>query len=484
MGGQLSSKCFKPQDSKRVSSSGSPSFWWGAATAAYQIEGGYQEGGRGMSIWDTFSHEKGRTDKGDTGDVAVDFYHRYQEDINMMKGLGIKAFRMSIAWPRIQPNGTGVPNQAGLDFYNSVIDSLLAAGIQPWITLYHWDLPQALHDKYGGWLSEDSVADFAEYANICFRAFGDRVKHWSTFNEPWTFVEVGYHIGVHAPGYRHPTDYWRVGHHVLLAHAAAVQRFRHALPDGKIGIVANSDFFEPLTNSAADKAAAQRCQEFMCARFADPVYFGDYPQSIKDSIAALPVFTPEQKAALKGSVDFFLINHYSTKYIAHKKDTSKETGMDLFDGSASVQHTERNGKEIGPQADSEWLRVVPWGLRKLLVWIDQRYNHPDIYVLENGVDCPQESTIPLPDALDDTFRVHYYEQYLAEAVKAVDEHGVKLKGYFAWSLLDNFEWADGYAKRFGIVHVNYSTMQRQPKHSAKWLKAFFSEQQKQPLQAA
>ncbi|KAL3135675.1 hypothetical protein ABBQ38_006148 [Trebouxia sp. C0009 RCD-2024] len=466
---------FGNQGSHEFSKADAPSFWWGAATAAYQIEGAYQEGGRGLSIWDTFSHEQGRTDKGDTGDVAVDFYHRYQEDIQVMKGLGIKAFRMSISWPRIQPTGTGVPNQAGLDFYNAVIDSLLAAGIEPWITLYHWDLPQVLHDRYGGWLSKESVPDFAEYADICFRTFGDRIKHWSTFNEPWTFVEVGYHIGAHAPGHKHPSDYWQVGHHVLLAHAAAVKRFRQTVPDGKIGIVANSDFFEPLTSSAADQAAAQRCLEFMCARFSDPVYFGDYPQAIRDAVPNLPKFTPEQQAALKGSVDFFLINHYSTKYISHKTDTAGETGMNLFDGTQSVSHTERDGKHIGPQADSEWLYAVPWGFRKLLTWIHKRYNGPDIYVLENGVDCPQESSVPIPDVLNDTFRLHYYQQYLAEAVKAVKEDGVLLKGYFAWSLLDNFEWADGYAKRFGIVHVDYSTMQRRPKQSAEWLKDYFAQ---------
>eukprot|EP00891_Asterochloris_glomerata_P005291 jgi/Astpho2/5291/e_gw1.00074.33.1_t len=449
-----------------------PEFFYGVACSSYQIEGAWQEDGKSKSIWDTFSHTPGKVHNGDTGDVATDFYHNYKKDIAMMKEMGIQAFRMSLSWPRILPNGTGAVNQKGLDFYSAVLDELEAAGIEPWVTLYHWDLPQALHDAYGGWLDEQSIADFAEYAEVVFKAMGHRVTNWSTFNEPWTFVELGYHLGVHAPGHVHPSDHWRVGHHVLLAHAAAVQHFRRLVPHGRISLNANTDYAEPLTDSQEDKDAAERRLEFMCARFSDPIFLGerDYPKSLKQRVPWLPEFTAQQSAALKDSADLFLINNYRSTQTPHML----EGDMELFGLDDTVESFERDGQPIGPRAASDWLYSVPWGLRKLLVWLHKRYGGPDIVVTENGCDGPGEDAAPLPDVLDDKFRQAYYREYLAQISRAVKEHGVRVKGYFAWSLLDNFEWAEGYSKRFGIVYVDYKTQQRYPKQSSKLLQKTFA----------
>lgn len=474
-------------------------FAWGAATAAYQIEGAYKEGGRGLSIWDTFSHTPGKTANGDTGDVADDSYHRFEQDIALAQQMGITHYRFSIAWSRILPNGDFPVNKEGVEFYNKLINTLISKGIEPFVTLYHWDLPQALEDKYEGWLDERSVAAFSRYAEVCFLNFGDRVKNWLTFNEPLTFVGLGYAYGIHAPGRcsdrsrcakgNSGTEPYIVAHNVLKAHGRAVAIYRELkqatdkILDGKIGITLNVDWAEPLTNSQADKDAAERLLQFNLAWFADPVFFGKYPDVMVQNVGGrLPSFTAEESALIKGSWDFFGLNHYTSKYAA-QPNWGFSPGSYDGDTWVATTTTGSNGKPIGVRADSEWLYVVPWGFRSLLNWVAERYGNPGIFVTENGCDVPDESSLPLDKALKDDFRVDFYKEYIGNMSLAIED-GVDVRGYFAWSLLDNFEWADGYSKRFGLHYVDYKDgLKRYAKDSAKWYKQhiFDSSRRHRPL---
>ncbi|EWM27607.1 glycosyl hydrolase family 1 [Nannochloropsis gaditana] len=472
-------------------------FAWGAATAAYQVEGAYNTDGRGMSIWDTFSHIPGKTANGDTGDVADDSYHRYEEDIKLAVEMGITHYRMSISWPRIMPNGKLPLNPKGVAFYNDVINTLLAHNIEPFVTLYHWDLPQALaNDSAGqsegdklfgkGWLEASVADDFVTYAEACFLQFGDRVSNWLTFNEPLTFVNLGYGSGTHAPGRcsgcslggDSATEPYIAAHNVLRAHGKAVARYRQlkamapSMLDGKIGITLNCDWGEPFTSSKDDEEAATRFLEFQLAWYADPVFFGTYPASMVAAVGdRLPKFTAEEAAQLKGSWDFFGLNHYTSKYVKKPDYPAPLPGMGTSwyaDAHTTQTDTSIDGILIGPLGDSSWLHVVPWGFRKMLNWVAERYGNPGIYVTENGCDVPNESKMSLAEALDDKFRVDFYRGYLSNMAEAMKD-GVKVKGYFAWSLLDNFEWADGYSKRFGLHYVDYSdNLKRYKKSSAKW----------------
>jgi len=461
-----------------------PGFQWGVATAAYQVEGAYKEDGRGMSIWDIFSHEPGKTANGDTGDVADDNYHRYEEDIRLMKNMGVDYYRFSISWSRILPTGELPTNPAGIEHYNTLIDLLLKYNITPFITLYHWDIPQALDVKYGGWLNTSMADYFALYADVCFANFGDRVKRWLTFNEPLSFCWIGYGSGVHAPGRcsdrsqcaagNTSTEPYLCTHSVLLSHAAAVQvlRQKYSKQGAEIGITLNCDWAEPNTTSPQDLEASHRHLEFQLAWFADPVFFGDYPEVMKKRVGdRLPKFTEQQKQLLKGSHDFFGFNHYTSEYIA--EPTYPPSGEGWSADEYVVSTRERDGKLIGPQADSNWLYVVPWGIRKNLKWIYDRYRTP-IYITENGVDVPNESSIPLPTVLKDQFRVDFYKSYIAEVLNAIND-GVDVRSYTAWSILDNFEWADGFTKRFGLHYVDYKNgLTRYPKDSALWFKSFIN----------
>jgi len=425
----------------------------------------------------------------------------FAEDIKLAKDMGISHYRMSISWSRIMPDGKLPLNQKGVDFYNRVIDTLLDNGIVPFVTLYHWDLPQKLADDpegkvegdklFGkGWLDESIVDDFVAYSQACFLQFGDRVQHWLTFNEPLTFVNMGYSAGIHAPGRctgcsfggNSATEPYIVAHNVLLSHAKAVQRFRElkqsspTMLDGKIGITLNCDWAEPFTSSEADKEAAQRYLEFQLAWFADPVFFGKYPDSMIERVGdRLPQFTPAESALIKGSYDFFGLNHYTSSYVKKPDFPAPKAGKGASWGEDSwtaQTATSIDGQLIGELADSGWLHVVPWGFRKMLNWVAERYGNPGIYVTENGCDVPNESSLPLQQALNDDFRVNFYRDYIGNMVEAMKE-GVDVKGYFAWSLLDNFEWADGYSKRFGLHYVDYNDgLKRYRKKSASWYKAF------------
>lgn len=438
-------------------------FLWGAATSSYQIEGAHDADGKGPSIWDAFCRIPGKIRNGDTGDLACDHYHRFREDVALIRKLGFKAYRFSISWPRLLPGGTreqGGVNEAGIQFYSDLIDVLLENDIQPWATLYHWDLPLALQFESDGWLGAATVDAFVSYADLCFERFGERVKHWITFNEPWVTSVFGYGMGTMAPGRVSNSEPYLAAHHQLLAHAKAVEHYRkmHAHQHGNIGITNNCDWREQRSDSPADRAAAQRAMEFFLGWFADPVYNGDYPQVMKDHAGAkLPAFTDEEKAMLKGSSDFFGLNTYSTMFAEHCPDSGDG-------GFFADQQVRLSVDDKWKLTDFNWA-IVPWGCRKLLEWIRDRYDNPPIYITENGCSF---NDAPGPDGeIRDVRRIEFYREYLQACREAV-AHGVNLKGYFAWSLMDNMEWADGYGQCFGLVHVDRETLQRTPKQSAGW----------------
>ena len=444
-------------------------FIWGSATSSYQIEGAWQKDGKGLSIWDAFSHTPGKIYNGDTGDFACDHYHRFKEDVKLMADLGLKAYRFSISWPRVQPKGYGEVNEAGIKFYSDLIDELLAHDIEPWITLYHWDLPLVLQLEHDGWLNPKIADFFADYAKICFDRFGDRVKNWITLNEPWVAAILGYGQGVFAPGRVSNAEPYQAAHHLLRSHAKAVQVYRQQFQpkqNGRIGITNNCDWREPLTDSLLDQQAAQRSLEFFLAWFADPVYFGEYPSVMRERVGdRLPEFSDEEKALLKGSSDFFGLNHYTTMLASNAVELDQE--LSVF-GNGGISEDQ----DVNLTVDPSWKKtvmnwaIVPWGCKKLLEWIDERYDHPEIIITENG--CAFDDK-PVGGEVNDQERLDFYHQYLVACYEAI-QNGVNLSGYFSWSLFDNFEWSHGYSKRFGIHYVDFETGERIPKSSAKWYK--------------
>ncbi|KAL6338495.1 hypothetical protein AAG906_020592 [Vitis piasezkii] len=454
-----------------------PDFLFGVATSAYQVEGASKEGNRGASIWDAFSHTQGKICDGSNGDVAVDQYHRYLEDVDIISKLGFGAYRFSISWSRIFPDGLGTKvNDEGIAYYNNLINALLDKGIEPYVTLYHWDLPLYLHESMGGWLNEQIVKYFAIYAETCFASFGDRVKNWITLNEPLQTAVNGYGVGIFAPGRQEhsSTEPYLVAHHQLLAHAAAVSIYRNKYKDkqgGQIGLVVDCEWAEAFSDKIEDKVAAARRLDFQLGWFLDPIYFGDYPEVMHEKLGdRLPKFSEEQIALLTNSVDFVGLNHYTSRFIAHNESSVEH---DFYKDQKLERIAEWDGGEvIGEKAASPWLYVVPWGIRKVLNYIAQRYNSPPIYVTENGMDDEDNDTSPLHEMLDDKLRVFYFKGYLASVAQAIKD-GVDVRGYFAWSLLDNFEWSQGYTKRFGLVYVDYrNDLSRHPKSSALWFLRF------------
>ncbi|NUR92032.1 MAG: beta-glucosidase [Nonomuraea sp.] len=426
-------------------------FLWGTATAAYQIEGAVTEDGRGPSVWDTFAHEPGRTRDGHTGDVACDHYHRWPEDVALMSGLGVNAYRFSIAWPRIQPDGTGAANAKGLDFYERLTDALLAAGIQPVPTLFHWDLPQALQDR-GGWLSRDTSARFADYAAIVAERLADRIPLWITLNEPFVHMAFGHAMGMHAPGQALLLDALPTGHHQLLGHGLAVRALR-AAGAREVAITNNCTPVWPASQSEADLKAADAYDTLHNRLFNDPVLLGKYPD--------LSAYSPDlgflhdgDLEIISAPLDALGINYYNPTRIA-----APTPGDALPFTDAGI---------VGyPTTNFGW-PVVPDGLRELLTGLKARYGSalPPIHITENGCSQPDE---PNEDGtVDDPARI----AYLASHIRAVEQaraEGVDVRGYFVWSLLDNFEWAEGYHQRFGLVHVDFATGRRTPKASYRWL---------------
>jgi beta-glucosidase len=422
-------------------------FVWGVSTSNFQIEGGAAIDGRGEGIWDTFSRQQGRINNGDTGDVACDHYHRYPEDVALMRELGIDAYRFSLSWPRVMPHGRGAANEAGLAFYDRLIDALLAAGITPWICLYHWDLPQALGDL-GGWTNRDSAGWFADYATLVARRYGDRVKRFATFNEPNVFTLFGYGYGWHAPGIADRTALHKAIHHVNLSHGAAVEALRHAVPDVSIGAIHNRQPCYPAGPSREDEEATRCFAEYWNDAFPFPQQFGAYPAALAEAIA--PFQKPGDMALIARPIDWFGLNHYSPHYI--KSDRSTVIGCTFGAPPSDV-----------PRTSMGW-PIVPDGFRETLLDIHSRFRLP-IYVLENGTAA--EDRLDAAGHVQDAGRIAYLEAY-TNAMREAIAAGADVRGYFVWSLLDNFEWTAGYSQRFGIVYVDYSTLKRVPKASARW----------------
>ncbi|KAH9931544.1 glycoside hydrolase family 1 protein [Fomitopsis serialis] len=453
-------------------------FLWGFATASFQIEGSLDADGRGKSIWDDFSRQPGKTLDGGNGDVATDSYRRWEEDIDLLVSYGVKAYRFSIAWSRIIPlGGRNDPvNESGIQFYSKIIDTLLAKGITPFVTIYHWDLPQALQDRYNGWLNKDEIVpDFVNYAKICFERFGDRVKYWLTFNEPWCISILGYGRGVFAPGrssdrVRSPegdsaTEPWIVGHSVILAHAYASKLYREQFKQaqgGQIGVTLNGDWMMPYDDTPENIEAAQHALDVAIGWFADPIYLGHYPEYLGVMLGdRLPTFTPEELTVVKGSSEFYGMNTYTT-------NLCKAGGEDEFQGKVQYTFTRPDGTQLGTQAHCAWLQDYGPGFRDLLNYLWKRYGKP-IYVTENGFAVKDETSKPIEEALSDKDRVHYFQGTTSSLLAAVNEDGVDIRSYFAWSLLDNFEWADGYTTRFGVTYVDYDSQKRYPKDSARFI---------------
>ncbi|XP_065865963.1 beta-glucosidase 12-like [Euphorbia lathyris] len=466
-------------------------FLFGTASSAYQYEGAANEDGRGPSIWDSYTHKyPEKISDRSNGDVAVDAYHKYKEDVGIMKEMGLDAYRFSISWSRILPRGkvNGGVNKEGIKYYNNLINELLANGIKPFVTLFHWDLPQALEDEYGGFRSSKIVDDFEDYVKLCFNTFGDRVKHWITLNEPWSYCMLGYVMGMGAPdrcsewqkrnctGGHASTEPYIVAHNQLLAHAAAVKLYKHnfqRIQKGVIGITLISSWFVPFSNTKQDKHAAKRALDFMLGWFMEPITYGDYPKTLRSLVGKrLPKFSKNQSQMLKGSFDFLGLNYYTANYAASR--TSNANISFLTDSHATLS-TERNGIPIGPKAASDWLYVYPRGIRDLILYVKKKYNDPLIYITENGIDEYNNATLTLEEQLTDNMRVDYYYRHLFFLKKTIED-GANVKGYFAWSLLDNFEWLSGYSVRFGINYVDYKNgLKRLPKLSARWFKRFLQQ---------
>lgn len=459
-------------------------FLWGFATAAFQIEGSIDVDGRGKSIWDDFCRSPGITLDGKNGDVATDSYNRWKDDIALLRQYGVKAYRFSISWPRIIPlGGRNDPiNPKGIKFYSDFIDELIANGIIPFVTLYHWDLPQNLHDHYGGWLNKDEITkDFVRYSRVCFEHFGDRVKYWLTINEPWVVSVLGYGRGIFAPGRsedrtRSPagdslTEPWIVASHVILSHALAVQLYRKEFKPsqgGVIGITLNGDMAIPYDDSPENFNAAQNALDFSIGWYADPIYLGYYPEYMKQVLGdRLPEFTSEEWTVVKGSSDFYGMNTYTT-------NLCKAGGDDEFQGFVDYTFTRPDGTQLGTQAHCTWIQTYPTGFRQLLKYIYKRYKMP-IYVTENGFAMMNETSMPIDQAVNDTDRIEYFRGNCEALLAAITEDGVDIRSYFAWSLLDNFEWADGYSTRFGVTYVDYETQERYPKESGKFVSKWFKE---------
>jgi len=426
-------------------------FIWGAATSAYQIEGAWNEDGRGLSVWDVFCHQPGKTWQGQTGDVATDHYHRWQEDVALMAQLGLRAYRFSISWPRVLPEGTGPVNQAGLDFYDRLVDALLARGIQPFVTLFHYDLPQALQDK-GGWPNRDTVHHFAEYARLVAQRLGDRVTYWIPHNEPFVVAALGYYTGQHAPGVRNPIAALQTAHHLLLSHAYAAQAIRAwaKLPP-RIGIALNLNPVHPATSSFLDRQAARRFDRLLNRMCLDALFLGRYPERLLPPLSWFwPRIRPGDMAAIASSLDFLGVNYYSRAVVRHDWRTPLIWAAE---------------KELPGAERSPMWEIYPQGLYELLRRIWNDYRPPSIIITENGI--PVFDVVDADGQVHDPGRISYLQRHLAQVHKAIEE-GIPIQGYFVWSLLDNFEWALGYQMRFGLIYVDYPTQRRIVKDSGWW----------------
>lgn len=425
-------------------------FLWGSATSAYQIEGSPLADGAGPSIWHRFVRTPGMVKDGDTGDVACDHYRRFRDDVALMRSLGMKAYRFSIAWARVLPEGNGYVNPLGLDFYERLVDTLLENGIEPLATLYHWDLPAALDDR-GGWLNPDIAHWFADYASVVYRRLDGRVKTWATLNEPWVVTDGGYLHGALAPGHRNRFEAPIASHHLLRAHGAAVQAYR-AEGRHRVGIVVNLEPKYPASDSVEDRAATTRADAYMNRQYLDPVFRGEYPPELREIFGeAWPEWPAEDFELIRQPIDFLGVNYY-TRNVTRDDPAA-------WPLRASAVRQDATYTETG------W-EVFPQGLADTLAWVRDRYGNPPVYITENGAafyDPPRAEG----ETLQDPLRVDYLRKHLM-AVHAAISAGCDVRGYMAWSLLDNLEWSLGFSKRFGIVHVDFATQERTPKASARF----------------
>lgn len=425
-------------------------FLWGVATAAFQIEGACDEDGKSPSIWDEFSRVPGKIRSGESAEVACDHYHRWRQDIALMRSLGLKAYRFSISWPRVLPEGSGEVNEKGIDFYSRLVDELGEAGIEPVVTLYHWDLPLVLDRRLGGWPNRELARYFADFGDLMYRRLGDRVRRWITINEPWVVCQGGYLLGDLAPGHKDLQESLQAGHTLLLAHGMAVERLRAVLPEAQVGIALNLWPVHAATDAERDRSAAARMSSYVNEWFLDPIYRGDYPGLMREAFGdLLSPFTAEEREIVQSPLDFVGVNNYSRAIVRHEEEQ--------FLGARQVGAP-------GPVTDMHW-EIYPDALREILSWVHTRYAPPSVMITENGAAFKDE-----PDdagRVNDSARVAYLQAYLSKAHQAFEE-GVPLTGYFLWSLLDNFEWSYGFSKRFGIIYVDHETQQRTVKRSAEW----------------
>ena len=429
-------------------------FHWGTATASYQIEGAWNEDGKGESIWDRFAHTPGKVKHGHTGDRACDHYHRYREDVALMRELGLTSYRFSIGWPRIQPTGRGAVSAKGVDFYQRLADGLLEAGIRPFATLYHWDLPQALEDA-GGWPNRDTAARFAEYAHHTVRALGDRVSHWMIFNEPKIFTVMGYLVGIHAPGRNDREAFLRATHTVNLAQGEAFRAIKGERPGATVGTAFNLSPCEPATDSDADREATRRWDRFVNAWFLDPALRGRYPDAF---LGGVPEETlgvrPGDMERVRAPLDFVGINLYTRTIVSAAPD----------DTNLGARPTHPFGGTDGPRTEFGW-EVWPEALHDMVLQVTREYDRPVIEVTENG--CSYGDGPDAEGVVRDTRRIEFHRGFL-EALHRAIEAGADVRGYHAWTLMDNFEWAEGYEQRFGLVHVDFASQARTIKESGRW----------------
>jgi beta-glucosidase len=433
-------------------------FAWGTATASYQIEGAVDEGGRSKSIWDTFSHTPGKVSGGDTGDVADDHYHRYEADIDLMADLGVGWYRFSLAWPRLQPAGRGALNDQGVDFYARLIEALLAKDITPWVTLYHWDLPQVLEDA-GGWPERDTAERFAEYAAAVYDRLSDRVTAWTTLNEPWCSSILGYSAGAHAPGVTDPAASLKAAHHLMLGHGLAIDAMRAKGGDSVFGITLNLSPTDPASDDPADVDAARRADGLANRLFLDPLLKGGYPADVLDDLRSITDGAHIQDGdedRIKVDLDFLGVNYYFRTVVRKGSDPG---GPTIWPGNGDIDPVERGL----PKTAMGW-EVDALGLYDVLTRVARDYPAVPLYVTENGAAFPDTKD---NGAVHDPDRVAYLDSHFRSAHRAIGD-GVDLRGYFVWSLLDNFEWAYGFSKRFGLIHVDYETLERTPKDSARF----------------
>ncbi|PMQ05747.1 Beta-glucosidase A [Dyella sp. AD56] len=428
-----------------------PGFHWGAATSAYQIEGSPLADGAGPSIWERFAHTPGMMANGDTGDVACDHYRRYKDDVQLMRALGLQGYRFSIAWARVLPEGTGRINPKGVDFYSRLVDELLENGIEPNATLFHWDLPAALDDR-GGWLNRDSANWFAEYASVMYKALDDRVKRWSTLNEPWVVTDGGYLHGKLAPGHRSKYEAPIATHNLMRASGAGIQAYR-ALGKHEIGVVFNIEPKYSASNSPDDIAATRRAHAYMNEQFADPALLGSYPPELKEIFGpAWPDFPEDDFKLTKQKVDYVGINYYTRAVVKNDPEAYPLKAVPVR--QPNVTHTE-TGWEVYEQ-----------GFTDTLTWFKQRYGDIPLYITENG-SAFYDPPVAEGDVVEDPLRTSYLRKHL-QAVHHAIQQGVDIRGYYAWSLLDNLEWSLGFAKRFGLYHVDFATQKRTTKATAKF----------------